>query len=128
MKIFEKTPAFVISYLLAMLPTYLLPYFGSNSAAIQGIGTVTRDQGGDLVGTLFFIHIGCLAFLIAITWIKGKASNRGWIAVFPVVAAFFDMLPGLSLIPLVPTLMHVLAIIFAARGQPEVVVVEKVNE
>lgn len=125
MKIFEKTPVFVISYLLAMLPTYVLPWLGSNSSAMQGLAASTRDSGGDAVNMLFLIHLACLIFMVVITWIKGKSNDRGWIAIFPVVAAVFDMLPGLSLIPLIPTIMHVLAIIFGARGQPQVVVVEK---
>ena len=128
MKIFEKTPVFVVLYLLAMLPTYVLPYLGSNSSAVQSIGIASEHPGGGNVGSLFLAHLVCLMFLMFITWAKGKSNARGWIVIFPVMAAVFDLLPGLSLIPLAPTLMHVLAIIFGARGQPKVVVVEAVGD
>lgn len=36
--------------------------------------------------------------------------------IFPVLALVFDLTPGLSLIPLVPTAMHIGALVLGARG------------
>jgi len=37
-KTLGNTPTFVIAYIIFMLPTYYLPYLGSNSALLHGLG------------------------------------------------------------------------------------------
>jgi hypothetical protein len=39
-----------------------------------------------------------------------------WLVIFPILAAVFDLFPGLSAIPLIPTVMHLLAIILGVVG------------
>lgn len=124
MKIFENAGVFFATYVLVMLPTYVLPYFGSNSLLAQGAGIAARSNelGGGAIGGLFLMHLGCLAVLALITWVRGSSTGRSWVVVFPALAAVFDLTPGLNIIPLVPTLMHVLAMVLGVRGTPTVIV------
>ena len=112
MKILGNVFVFVITYLLFMLPTYLLPYFGSNSAALNTLG-VAADAG---MNPLFWLHLGSLGVLVLITWFRGVLIDKKWLVIFPILAAFFDLMPGLNWIPLVPTVMHLCAIIIGAIG------------
>lgn len=100
---------FLLFYLLAMLPTYLLPYFGSNSVLAQTALAVNTGTTLGLMGTV--LHIGALVALIYLAWARGAYNGKSLITVFPVVAAVFDMVPLLSAIPLVPTVLHVIALV-----------------
>ena len=103
---------FVVLYTVFMIPTYLLPYFGSNSALL-GATLAAGDAG---VYPLFWLHLGSLLALIVITWFRGAFVDKKWLVVFPVLGAVFDLVPTLNFIPLVPTVMHLLAIIFGVIG------------
>lgn len=117
MKILGNVFVFVITYLLFMLPTYFLPFLGSNSTALNTLG-VAADAG---VSPLFWLHLGSLGILIVITWFRGVLIGKTWLVVFPFLAAFFDLMPGLNWIPFVPTVMHLLAVILGAIGAQAVV-------
>lgn len=111
-KALGNAPVFVIAYILFMLPTYYLPYLGSNSFALQGMSSAA---GGGL-STLFWLHLGSMVVLCFLCWIRGQYVGKKWLLVFPVLAIVFDFVPGLSLIPMVPTIMHLLAIILGVVG------------
>lgn len=98
---------FVISYVLFMLPTYYLPYLGSNSAAVGTLVVAAQAN----VYSVFWPHFGALIGLIIATWIRGTCTDKKWLILFPILAAVFELVPELSLMPLVPTVMHLLAII-----------------
>jgi hypothetical protein len=110
--IFRGAFGFVVGYLVFMLPTYVLPYFGSNSAIVGAIGAVV----GRGFTPQFWLHAWCLGMLVLVTSIRGKHIGKGWLLIFPVLASFFDLVPGVNLIPLVPTVMHLLALILGAVG------------
>lgn len=116
MKYIANGPVVVIVYLILMMPTYILPYFGSNSAAMVAI----QSSGPSGSGTLFFtfLHIGCLVGLIIITFFRGKYVGKTWLIIFPILAGLFDFVPGFSSIPLVPTMMHLLVIILGVASAP----------
>ena len=107
MKILRNAVTFVILYFIFMCPTYILPYLGSNSAANSALSYAA--SGGAWIVTL--IHFGSLLVLIVLTWFRGYLINKKWLIIFPILATAFDFLPLLSLIPLIPTMMHLLAII-----------------
>ncbi len=100
---------FLLLYLLAMLPTYILPYFGSNSVLIQAALMSETNTSLGLMGTV--LHLGALVALIFLAWARGQVNGKRALIVFPIVAAAFDMLPVLSAIPLVPTVLHVIALV-----------------
>ncbi|NJN48334.1 MAG: hypothetical protein HC808_19735 [Candidatus Competibacteraceae bacterium] len=103
---------FVILYLFLILPTYALPLFGSNSAAVSGLGVAA----GIGVNPTFWWHLGALLGLVFITGCRGAQAGKLWFIIFPILAGAFDLLPGLSVIPFVPTVMHLLAIILGVAS------------
>ncbi len=112
MKFLGNAVVFVILYVLFMLPTYYLPYLGSNSAVIGALGAAT-DAG---VNPAFWPHLGSLIILIVVAWFRGALVDKKWLIIFPILATVFDLVPVLSSIPLVPTVMHLLAIILGVVG------------
>lgn len=121
MKYLGNNIVFVVIYLVFMGPTYLLPYVGSNSSITAAV-SVAGEQGL-LPATIF--HFICLVVLIVVTWFRGTLVKAQWIVILPIIAAIFDMAPGLSLIPMVPTIMHIFALIKGASLKaPEIVTTE----
>mgnify|MGYP001379576383 CR=1 FL=1 len=112
MKYLANTFVFVTIYILFMLPTYYLPYLGSNSSAVNVLGAAA----GEGLNPAFYFHLGALLVLLIITWIRGTYIRKKWLVIFPILASVFDLVPGLSMIPLVPTAMHLLAIILGVVG------------
>lgn len=117
MKFLAKAPVFVVLYILFMLPTYFLPYAGSNSALVGAMAHA--ESAGSSHTILLLLHAGALGILILLTGIRGSVTGKGWLAIFPVLAAVFDLVPGISLIPLVPTVMHLCAIILGVASAKE---------
>mgnify|MGYP003395355054 CR=1 FL=1 len=107
-----NTVVFVVLYILFMLPTYYLPYLGSNSFVLNAVGVAA----GAGISPAFWPHLGSLIVLIVVTWFRGSFVGKSWLVLFPILAAVFDLIPGLSSIPLVPTAMHLLAIILGVIG------------
>jgi hypothetical protein len=107
MKFLGNAVVFVVLYILFMLPTYYLPYLGSNSAVVGAFGAAA-DAG---INPAFWPHLGALIALAVIAWFRGALIDKKWLVIFPVLATVFDLAPGLSAIPLVPTVMHILAIV-----------------
>lgn len=119
-RILGSGPSYVGLYLLLMLPTYVLPYFGSNSllvnATLAAADAVSTEASG--LNLLLFVHLACLAGLALLAWLRGSLVGKTWIVALPIIAAVFDMVPGLSMIPLVPTAMHITAIVIGVSGTP----------
>lgn len=102
---------FVIAYAVFLIPTYILPYVGSNSSVLN---TAAAAAGMGL-SPAFYCHLAALAILIWISWLRGKLIDKAWLAALPLAAAMFDLLPGLSMIPMVPTVLHVVAIVLGVK-------------
>lgn len=114
--IFKGAVGFVVGYLVFMVPTYVLPYLGSNSAIVGAIGAAF----GHSFTPQFWLHSWCLVMLVLVTSIRARNIGKSWLMIFPVTAGFFDLVPGLSLIPLVPTVMHLIALVLGAKGSAAV--------
>ncbi len=112
MKFLGNTFVFVVLYLLFMIPTYFLPFVGSNSAVVGAMGAAA-DAG---INPAFWLHLGSLLGLITASWFRGALIAKQWLIIFPILATVFDLMPGLNIIPLVPTVMHLLAIILGVVG------------
>ena len=106
----KNTVFYVIGYLLLLIPTYVLPYFGSNSLIANGLGAAL----GHGPMPQWWLHAWALVMLVLLGHVRGQLVGKRYLIVFPLVAAVFDMVPGLSIIPMVPTIMHALAIILGA--------------
>lgn len=103
---------YIVGYLALMVPTYVLPYFGSNSIIVNGIGAAV----GRGMTPFWWFHAWALVMLVLMAFARGKRIGKTFIVVFPVIAAAFDMVPGLSLVPFVPTVMHLVALVLGAIG------------
>jgi uncharacterized membrane protein (GlpM family) len=115
---------FFIAYAVTLIPTYVLPYFGSNSLLVNGIAS---DIGG--MPVQFWWHISCYAVLIFLAFIRGARISRLWLATFPVIAAIFDLLPVINNIPLVPTVFNAAALyIGASKSAPDGYVPDNLNQ
>lgn len=110
--IFKGAVGFAVGYLVFMVPTYVLPYFGSNSAIVGAIGAMV----GRGFTPQFWLHSWCLVMLVLVTSIRARNICKSWLIIFPVTAGFFDLVPVLNIIPLVPTVMHLLALVLGAKG------------
>lgn len=130
MNFLKSPPGFAISYILLLIPTYYLPFLGSNSSIGQSVGVAGSAATGDgnPMSVLWLIHLACLILLIVISFIRGSVDSRKWISVFPSIALIFDMVPGLNLIPFIPTVMHICAIITGVKGTTKVAIVENSSE
>lgn len=103
---------FLVSYLALMIPTYLLPYAGSNSSIINGVSAIM----GRGPTPMWWMHFWCLFMLILVAHVRGQLLGKGFLLAFPLIALVFDLTPGLSSIPLVPTFLHLLCLILGAMG------------
>jgi hypothetical protein len=112
-KALGNTPVFVLAYIVFMLPTYFLPYAGSNSSLLQGMDAA---MGTKHLNPAFWFHFGTMLILCLLCWTRGAYVNRKWLIIFPILATVFDFVPGLSLIPMIPTFMHLAAIIAGVAG------------
>ena len=102
-KALGNEPVFVIAYIVFMLPTYFLPYGGSNSSILHGMDAAV---GGKSLNFAFWLHMGSMLVLCFLCWVRGAYVAKNWLIIFPILAIVFDFVPGLSAIPLVPTVMH----------------------
>ncbi|OJW46196.1 MAG: hypothetical protein BGO63_03760 [Candidatus Accumulibacter sp. 66-26] len=110
-RLMKSTPVFLVLYLLFMIPTYILPYFGSNSSLGTLIGGAVAGWGG-MFPPQWWAHMFVLGTLVVIAWARGSALvGKGYLPVVALLAAIFDMTPVLRAIPLVPTALHVLVLI-----------------
>ncbi len=112
-KVLGNAPVFVIAYIIFMIPTYFLPYAGSNSFILHSVDAAAGTQA---LNFAFWLHMGTMLVLCFLCWVRGAYVGKAWLLIFPILAIVFDFVPGLSMIPLVPTVMHLLAIILGVAG------------
>lgn len=112
-KALGNAPTFVVAYVIFMLPTYFLPYAGSNSFVLH---TLDAAVGTKHLNAAFYFHMGSMLVLCFMCWVRGSYVSRNWLLIFPILAIVFDFVPGLSVIPLIPTGMHLAAIIAGVAG------------
>ena len=104
---------FVIAYVIFMAPTYLLPYLGSNSSVAQGMAMAA---GQSALKIPFILHLLSLLVLCVLAKFRGDAVGKTWLVALPVLALLFDLVPFLSAIPMIPTVMHTVALIVGVIG------------
>lgn len=113
MRLVGSTGGFVLLYAVLMVPTYVLPIFGSNSAIAGAIGAVV----GKGLMPQTWAHLWFLAFLILLAWMRGASIEKRFLPAISFCAALFDMTPMLSAIPFVPTIFHVVTLVIGVTGK-----------
>lgn len=103
-KALSNTTAFVVIYILLMIPAYLT-YVDSSSTISSG------SLGINMVSLPLLLHFGSMLMLCYICFIRGKLIGKSWLGFIPLIAIAFEFLPALSAIPLVPSVYHLLAIV-----------------
>lgn len=106
--------SFVLLYLAAIVPTYVLPYFGSNSGFLNTVGV---GLGAGILPQ-FWMHATALLGAIVIAWYRGLYVGMPWLPLFPFLASIFDLTPGLNWLFLVPTSFHIAALIAGSIREP----------
>lgn len=104
---------FVLVYFVLMLSTYALPYFRSTLGVVSVLAGSQSVFNG--AAFLLVLQIAALLAMAGITFIRGSITGRSWIVIFPILALVFDIVPILSLIPFVPTVMHLIAIVMGVQ-------------
>ncbi len=103
-KALSNTTAFVVIYILFMIPAYLT--YVDSSSTISG-GNMSMNT----VTVPMLLHMGSMLMLCYICFIRGKLIGKSWLGFIPLIAIAFEFLPALSAIPLVPSVYHLLAIV-----------------
>lgn len=119
-KLLQSSGAFIGIYIVLMIPTYILPYFGSNSVIANGAGAIVDAASGGKTSMFthipFLLHALFLVALCVVAFIRGGLISKKWLLVFPLVALICDLTPGLSAIPFIPSILHILAIVLGVIG------------
>lgn len=119
-KLLQSSGAFIGIYIVLMIPTYILPYFGSNSVIANGAGAIVDAASGGKTSMFthipFLLHALFLVALCVVSFIRGSLISKKWLLVFPLVALICDLTPGLSAIPFIPSILHILAIVLGVIG------------
>lgn len=110
--LFRNALIFAVAYVIFMVPSYLLPWLGSNSTVLNVAGAAV----GHGASPLWWVHAWCLGMLVLLTWVRGDLIGKKYMPVFPFLAAVFDLTPGLNFIPFIPTVFHIVAIISGVKG------------
>ncbi len=100
-----KAGAFLGAYLVLMVLTYvcrwgLMGILPEDSSIILWLPTVV----------LALIYV----LMCRITYKRGQTIGKTWLITFPLVGAIFDVI--LIFIPLVPTVMNILGLVFGMIG------------
>lgn len=114
-----KTPTFVILYLIVMLFTYLWRATVVGSAMDANMTVKDVQDAAVIVNWLMFFNYVLLA---TIAYYRGKKIDKKYLIALPIIGGFFDVI--LAFIPLVPTIMNILTLVFGlSEGKQEVKVV-----
>ncbi len=110
-RLMKHESVFMVVYLLFLIPTYILPYFGSNSIFGTLVGGAIGGLGG-IFPPQWWAHMFFLASLVVIAWSRGRLLvDKGYLPILAGLAMIFDMAPVLRSIPLVPTALHVTTLV-----------------
>ena len=120
----------LILFVLLLLPIYALPWvsgLGSVVAAMDALDVAANphameedlvglfDSRATVVAKIWIAEAICYVLLLATPLVFAKGAR--WTAALIAFAAVFDLVPILDFVPLVPTVMFVIAFVFMAKAQ-----------
>jgi hypothetical protein len=107
---------FLVSYILVMLPTYVLPWLGSTSLLLRAAAEASGQHNP--FPWLFLAHALAWGALCALAYVRGRRIGHDWLPVFPVIGGVFDLVPGLNWIPLIPTILNICCMVLGVALRP----------
>lgn len=112
-----------VIYSLTYLFFTFLTYLWRFSIFSTTMSKDNPDLINNMVGTVTLILLINYIILILVAYCRGKAIDKKYIVIFPVIAGLFDVV--LAFIPLVPTIMNITALITGVSGNKVVYVVQQ---
>ena len=112
-----------VIYSLTYLFFTFLTYLWRFSIFSTTMSKDNPDLINNMVGTVTLIFLINSIILILVAYCRGKAIDKKYIVIFPVIAGLFDVV--LAFIPLVPTIMNITALITGVSGNKVVYVVQQ---
>ncbi len=104
----ESIGVFLLLFLVPAAFTYL-------SGMLLVVAIVDDSTIGD-AGTIRITYLAiCYAIMAIACYLRGKATDRRWLTLFPVLGGLFDMFFGI--IPFVPSVMNVVALVVGIQSR-----------
>lgn len=104
-KSLDNAAIFAMAYAICVLPSYVMSHKSSSEAVAAG--------GFDIT---LLIYSASVIAVCAICVVRGKLVDKNWLVLLPMVAFAFEFISKLSVIPYIPTMYHMLAIIVGASS------------
>ena len=104
-----STGLFLAVFLIPFVLTYIVGWLST----FMGMGVGSMGAAWLLTKAFLVVLYVCM---IAASLLRGVANGSKWAVVFPIAAGIFDIVPPLSLVPLVPTVLNIIALIMGVRA------------
>ena len=117
----------IVLFLLLLLPIYALPWLQGLADTVSVTETIDaaiddREADQELIESTSAWATGtwiaeavCYAVLMLSLLIFARGAR--WVVALILFAATFDLVPVLDLVPLVPTVMFIIAFVFVAKAE-----------
>jgi len=120
-----KPVKYAIFYFICIIPPYFLTLLGSNEWLYRNLYHKVPPIGYSFSGTglwLFVWHLLFLGLLCLLAWRRGKAIQKIWLVIFPIIATVVQLAPFPMIetpyhlafplyVRLIPIMMHICAIV-----------------
>jgi OFA family oxalate/formate antiporter-like MFS transporter len=107
-KLLASPVLFVVLYLVFMVPLYIVPWLTPSGMA-----------AGLVSNPVFWIPIVCWLALIILAFMRGVTVGYGWLVALAIIGAFFDLVPGMNWLPMVPTVANLVCLVCGAALKPQ---------
>ncbi len=104
---FFKRQWFFYAYTLLIIPSYILPWMGSNSMMANIFSNQARWG--------FSVHALSLGLAVAVSFLRGWQIKKPELGTISLAALGCDLIPIINLVPLIPSLFHGLTILLGTN-------------
>ena len=101
---------------VVFLLLFLVPAAFTYLSGMLLIGAVVDESTTEDAGAIRITYLAiCYAIMTVACVLRGKATDRKWLAIFPVLGGLFDMFFGI--IPFVPSVLNVVALVVGIQSR-----------
>lgn len=104
---FFKRQWYFYVYAALIIPSYLLPWLGSNSMVANIVSSQARWG--------FSVHVLSLGLAVGVSFLRGWSIKKPELGPLALAAAGCDLIPLLNLVPLLPSFFHALALLLGTN-------------